>query len=546
MMNERTHDQQESDWFFYLVEKLIITDATEAVQHSEDNHATPLSNREDSDITAEKSSFISSCRPFNNLSMGVKNDVTLLTKQNSSDVHPDSDLDKYDDHEEGIDSSHFDSNHGIKIGSARRKTPSDNNRHIAPITISDNCVQENGAVGQSVIFAIHLVTPGLMQEMNSDDIHDVGQFAPIARCHKSIVDEAMRQSFIELKCQKCWHHALLNSLEFRHDDCAIKWISFRIPLNEKDYDEQSHYINQCRASGSYRIATSFLEAGVSSDRSRNRFVAPHLPCPKCRHAALVKSLDEHHYCCAKQWIEFGISVNGEDCEGRSAIISLCHRGAPEFVYLDLVKLFISSGLDVNYCGAQGITPLHIAAHWGNSHIATLLLEAGADINSTDADGESVISWTNDYTEDEKCLLVCLAAGGDPNTVNNSEISPLKTALRDHRERVAECLILSGATIGIAEEDLEIRPQLRKAMDQRRELNLSLRYLCRSHITKHLMHIHNNHSNMFALVRKLELPEGLRRILICDDYYLPDKDTFRICIVHPEHVYSSESDTDDSQ
>ena len=32
------------------------------------------------------------------------------------------------------------------------------------------------------------------------------------------------------------------------------------------------------------------------------------------------------------------------------------------------------------CAQSGFTPLHIAAHYGNVNVATLLMERGADVN----------------------------------------------------------------------------------------------------------------------------------------------------------------------
>ena len=393
---------------------------------------------------------------------------------------------------------------------------------------------------------LDLNTSSRVQKINrNSDVE--GDGTPSANCPNGVKNGAVGRWDIDLPCPECRRAALLDSVYFEDEHCALKWIDFGVPVNAKDWELRSDILNECRKRASYRIAALFLEAAVArlhSDHNRNRFLQLDLPCPRCSHAALVKSISLRHYFCTKQWIELGVTVNSKNYEDEIAVLAAANFDSTQQAEsVELVKLLISGGVDVNtYDDSDGITALHIAADQGNSDVVTLLLEAGANINNADKNGDTAVSYACKYAEDEKCLLVCLAAGGNPNTVNNFEMSPLDIAFDGHQERVAECLVLSGATKGITGKELELRPQITKAINKRHELKLSLLYICRSHITKHLMHIHNNHSNMFALVRKLELPEGLRRILICEDYYLPDKDT--LPYRNPEHLYSRESESDD--
>ncbi len=56
----------------------------------------------------------------------------------------------------------------------------------------------------------------------------------------------------------------------------------------------------------------------------------------------------------------------------------------------IVDLLVRAGADPRIPAADGLTPLHMAAIWGNWHIVTTLLAAGADVNaiwpSSDTDG----------------------------------------------------------------------------------------------------------------------------------------------------------------
>jgi ankyrin repeat protein len=55
-------------------------------------------------------------------------------------------------------------------------------------------------------------------------------------------------------------------------------------------------------------------------------------------------------------------------------------------YIELAKLLIESGADVNVKGRNGSTPLHISLF--STDLTKLLIESGADVNVTDYDGST--------------------------------------------------------------------------------------------------------------------------------------------------------------
>jgi ankyrin repeat protein len=62
--------------------------------------------------------------------------------------------------------------------------------------------------------------------------------------------------------------------------------------------------------------------------------------------------------------------------------------------IDLVRLLIERGTNVNSKGGSGWTPLHEAAAAGNPDIIQLLLESGADINAKDYRGYTPLDVAN--------------------------------------------------------------------------------------------------------------------------------------------------------
>ena len=59
------------------------------------------------------------------------------------------------------------------------------------------------------------------------------------------------------------------------------------------------------------------------------------------------------------------------------------KGKPPAERLDVVKLFVQSGGDVNQADDYGITPLMVAANMGDTAIIQYLVEQGADLAAYD-------------------------------------------------------------------------------------------------------------------------------------------------------------------
>jgi len=60
-------------------------------------------------------------------------------------------------------------------------------------------------------------------------------------------------------------------------------------------------------------------------------------------------------------------------------------------YIDIVKLLLAKGADVNARDSYSSTPLHYAAKSGRKDIAELLLAKGAEVNAKDRDGQTPLS-----------------------------------------------------------------------------------------------------------------------------------------------------------
>ncbi|HMQ06884.1 MAG TPA: ankyrin repeat domain-containing protein [Saprospiraceae bacterium] len=73
--------------------------------------------------------------------------------------------------------------------------------------------------------------------------------------------------------------------------------------------------------------------------------------------------------------------------------------------IDIAKLLIEFGADVNTKQIQGVTPLHSAAHNGHTNLTILLLENGADVNAKMDDGKTPLMMANEKNFNETAEIL---------------------------------------------------------------------------------------------------------------------------------------------
>ncbi len=113
--------------------------------------------------------------------------------------------------------------------------------------------------------------------------------------------------------------------------------------------------------------------------------------------------------------------------------------------VDIAKLLIENGADVNSTDRNGWTALHNVALSSKQHdIAQVLIDAGADVNAEAAKGETPL-----FYAEEEMTRVLLAAGADAKHTDHRGMTPLHRATY---QSTARQLLAAGAELEAVSKD----------------------------------------------------------------------------------------------
>jgi ankyrin repeat protein len=114
------------------------------------------------------------------------------------------------------------------------------------------------------------------------------------------------------------------------------------------------------------------------------------------------------------------------------------------------------------------TPLHVAASWGEVEITRMLIDAGANVNLQDKWGKTSLHWAAFYGQVE-IVRMLIGAGANVNLQTNGGWTPLHWAARRGEVEIARMLIDAGARKDIPNEDGNLPYDLTKTEELKKLL-----------------------------------------------------------------------------
>ena len=196
------------------------------------------------------------------------------------------------------------------------------------------------------------------------------------------------------------------------------------------------------------LAVRLLEAGADPDAPGGWGQTPLHEAAEYRTPALVQAL-----------LDAGADPNATDRYGSSALHVAARAGSPE-----IIALLVAAGAEVDGRTEVGTSPIHVAVssvpydltgdspqvRTGSWRLrATALLEAGADPNLPDAEGDTPLHLAAQEV-DTALVSVLATAGADLNARNDRGETPLLTARNHANVPVARKLLDLGAAASVLE------------------------------------------------------------------------------------------------
>ena len=131
-------------------------------------------------------------------------------------------------------------------------------------------------------------------------------------------------------------------------------------------------------------------------------------------------------------IENGADVNAKDGDGRTLLMIAAYNDDKN---IDIIRLFLDMGLDINAKDKDGETPLMRAAREGNIDIARLLVEKGADIDAKDNDDHTALWYASICVGSIGIVQLLLEKGANPENIqaDRTEIAELLEKARNKIE-----------------------------------------------------------------------------------------------------------------
>ena len=112
---------------------------------------------------------------------------------------------------------------------------------------------------------------------------------------------------------------------------------------------------------------------------------------------------------------------------------------------DYVQILIDAGVDVNASDADGYTPLHIATILNRKHIVSTLINTGAKMDMQDNTGSTALHHAARLGR-RNIMQMLIYAGADVNSIDQSWTTPLFYAAGKGNDKIMWMLLKAGADV----------------------------------------------------------------------------------------------------
>ncbi|VEL08877.1 unnamed protein product [Protopolystoma xenopodis] len=143
-------------------------------------------------------------------------------------------------------------------------------------------------------------------------------------------------------------------------------------------------------------------------------------------------------------VVIGADVNSKTEETQETALTLAACGG----FIEVCKMLLDAGADIEVGGVGCSTPLMEAAQEGHLDLVAALIKRGANVNSITATGDTALHYAAENGHVKVCQLL-LASGADINAMPEGGRTPLMKAARAGHLEVAQLFVERGVPINQA-------------------------------------------------------------------------------------------------
>ena len=189
---------------------------------------------------------------------------------------------------------------------------------------------------------------------------------------------------------------------------------------------------------SVNIATALINAGANLDPKTSRLNTFSF---RVGYTPLHTAASVNHIEMVKLLIKHGANINSKDEADNSPLHLATYHGHGK-----MAKLLIESGAYIHSRNYNDNLPIQMAAHAGLPEVIQQLIEAGSPINAQDQVGDTPLHDAALQGQVE-AAQVLIEAGADVNATNNAGKTPLDLAEQQGHGSLAEALKAAGGQRG---------------------------------------------------------------------------------------------------
>lgn len=156
-------------------------------------------------------------------------------------------------------------------------------------------------------------------------------------------------------------------------------------------------------------------------------------------------------------------------------ISLMTPEQVEDKILEILKILIENGADINVLDEQDSAPLHRAAARNQTRIVRMLINKGADVNLKGRSGNYPLNYAADHPSTSEIIEILIANGADVNVKGARGNTPLHDSIYSGSSDVFETLIKSGAHVNAKNDKGKTPLQLALEDDYKEKAELLRKY-----------------------------------------------------------------------